>query len=100
MFHVVSIVCQGYRAPSYEELKGPILQSQKVDCNARLEEFKSSREHTRYVVMSNGWTIQKGRTLLNLLVNCPKGTMFIKSIDASTHIKDAQLLCELLDLFI
>lgn len=50
--------------------------------------------------MSDGWTDGKGRTLLNFLVHCPKGTMFMKSVDASAHIKDATLLCGLLDAFI
>jgi hypothetical protein len=47
--------------------------------------------------MSDGWKDGKGRILLNFLVHCPKGTMFIKSIDASVHVKDATLLCELMD---
>jgi hypothetical protein len=50
--------------------------------------------------MSDGWTDGKGRTLLNFLVHCPRGTMFLKSVDASTHVKDATLLCDLLDGFI
>jgi hypothetical protein len=81
-------------------LRGPILQNEKVDCTSRLEELKASWEITGCTVMSDGWTDQKGRTLLNFLVNCPRGTMFIKSVDASAHIKDALLLCELLDGFI
>jgi hypothetical protein len=47
--------------------------------------------------MSYGWTDGKGRSILNILVNCPNGTMFIKSVDASANTKYAQLLCELLD---
>ena len=50
--------------------------------------------------MSDGWTDRKGRSLLNFLVHCPRGTMFIKSMDASTNVKDATLLCELMDAFI
>jgi len=50
--------------------------------------------------MSDGWTDQKGRTLINFLVSCPKGTMFIKSVDASAQFKDARTLCDLLDVFI
>lgn len=30
--------------------------------------------------------------LLNILVNCPKGTRFIKSMDASTYVIDTTLL--------
>jgi len=51
-------------------------------------------------MMLDGWTNPKCRTLLNFLVNCSKGTMFIKYVDASTNIKDTILLCELLDRFI
>ena len=51
-------------------------------------------------MISDGWTNQKGRTLINSLVNCPKETMFMKFVDTSANIKDAQLLCYLLDVFI
>jgi hypothetical protein len=50
--------------------------------------------------MSDGWIDGKGRTLLNFLVHCPKGTMFLKSVDASAHVKNVTLLCDLLDGFI
>lgn len=50
--------------------------------------------------MSDGWTDQKGRTLINFLASCPKGAMFIKYVDASAQIKDARTLCDLLDVFI
>jgi len=43
---------------------------------------------------------QDNKTLLNFLVHCPKGTLFIKSMNASAHIKDASLVCELLDGFV
>jgi hypothetical protein len=62
-------------------------------------ELRASWEIIGCTMMSDGWTHQKGRTLLNILVNCPKGAMFIKFVDASTHIKDALLLCGLLDRF-
>jgi hypothetical protein len=65
-----------------------------------LEELNASWEITGCTVMSDGWTDQKGRTLLNFLVNCPKRSMFVKSVDASAHVKDATLLCDLLDEFI
>ena len=49
--------------------------------------------------MSDGWSDKKGRTLLNFLVHCPRGIMFIKSVDASGQVKAATLLCQLLDEF-
>ena len=47
--------------------------------------------------MSAGWTDQKGHTLINFLVSCLQGTMFLRSRDASDQVKDANLLFRLLD---
>eukprot|EP00253_Pinus_taeda_P010935 PITA_10935 len=92
MFDLVAVVGPGYKAPTFVELRGPLLQDEKADCTARLEEFRASWEHTGCIVMLDGWTDQKGRTLLNFLVSCSKGTMFKKSVDGSAHIKYARLL--------
>jgi hypothetical protein len=100
MCDAIVVVGPGYKIPTFEELRGPILQEEKKDINSRLAEFKQSWEISGCTVMSDGWTDRKGRSLLNFLVHCPRGTMFIKSIDASTHVKDATLLCELMDAFI
>jgi hypothetical protein len=43
-----------------------------------------------------GGQIKRSRTIINFLVACPKGTMFLKSIDASSHVKDANLIYSLL----
>ena len=94
MFEAVAIVGSGYKPPIYEDLRGPILDNEKVDCTHKLQEIQDSWEVTRCTVMSYSWTNGMGRTLLNFLVHCLGGTMFIKFVDASTHVKDAILLCE------
>jgi hypothetical protein len=66
-----------------------IFQNEKIDCTRRLEEPKESWEVTRCTMMSDGRIDHKGRTLLNFLVNCPRGIGFIKFVDGS---KDATLL--------
>jgi hypothetical protein len=99
MFEAASIVGPRYKPPTYDELRGPILQNEKADCTQRLQELRDSWQFTGCTVMSDGWTDGKGRTLLNFLVHCPRGTMFLK-LDASAHVKDAALLCDLLDGFI
>eukprot|EP00253_Pinus_taeda_P030591 PITA_30591 len=96
----IANVGPGYKIPSYHDFRGRILQNEKRDCTQRLEDFRVSWAKTGCTVMSDGWTDQKGRTLLNFLVSCPKGTMFIKFVDASNQIKDARTLCDLLDVFI
>ena len=50
--------------------------------------------------MADGWTEKRGRTLINFLVNCPRGTMFVEAVDASGYSKDGRKLFELLDKFV
>jgi hypothetical protein len=38
-------------------------------------------------MMFDGWMDEKGTTLLNFLVYCPRSVMFIKFVDASMHVK-------------
>ena len=55
-------------------------------------EFKNSWTKTGCTIMSDGWTDSRGRTIRNFLVAFPKGTMFLRSVDASDQVKDAHLL--------
>jgi hypothetical protein len=56
MFEVVAIVGPKYKDPSYNELRGPLLQGEKVNCTNRLGELRESWEITGCTVMSDGWT--------------------------------------------
>ena len=47
--------------------------------------------------MFDGWTDSRGPTILNFVVAYLKGTMFLRSVDASDQVKDAHLLFRLLD---
>ncbi|KAH9293466.1 hypothetical protein KI387_041331, partial [Taxus chinensis] len=62
-----------------------------------LKSCKLSWAKTGCTIMSDGWSDGKNRTIINFLASCPQGTMFLKSVDASDRVKDANLLFELLD---
>ena len=47
--------------------------------------------------MTNGWTDRRRRTILNFLVNSPRGTVFLKSIDASDICKTADKIYKIMD---
>ncbi|KAI3860006.1 hypothetical protein MKW92_050841 [Papaver armeniacum] len=47
--------------------------------------------------MSDGWTDGKGRHLINFVVNCPKGSVFLKSVDASSRTNDRFYIAELVN---
>ncbi|GKV21499.1 hypothetical protein SLEP1_g31476 [Rubroshorea leprosula] len=93
--------------------KGPmdLFMYQKPKVVLEKRKLKNDKEHTeklleyhksqwiRYEVtrMSDSWTDRKQRSIINFLVNSPVGTMFIKSIDASSFVKIGEKLFELID---
>ena len=50
--------------------------------------------------MSDGWTDRKHRSICNFLVNSPKGTIFLASIDTSDIIKTKDKVFSMLDEYI
>ncbi|KAL0916082.1 hypothetical protein M5K25_013564 [Dendrobium thyrsiflorum] len=44
---------------------------------------------------SDGWMSRNGKSLINFLVNCPRGSAFVESIDASSFSKNAIKMFEL-----
>ncbi|GJW83476.1 hypothetical protein Tco_0156621 [Tanacetum coccineum] len=51
----------------------------------------------KFMIYVEKYGMRKGRCLINFLVNCPTGTIFLKSIDASEHVKDAQLIVKMIN---
>ncbi|CAI8594946.1 unnamed protein product [Vicia faba] len=88
------------KPPSYHELRVPILQKELEYTKDLLKNQEVQRNRYGCSIMSDGWTDRKGRTLINFLVNCPAGTMFVRSVDASDYAKTGEKLAELLDTFI
>ena len=97
MIDAVAIVSPGFKAPTSECLRTDLLLETVDDVNLSLAEFRSSWAETGCTIMSDEWTDQRNRTLINFLVSCPKGTMFLKSMDASDKVKSAQLICEMME---
>lgn len=50
--------------------------------------------------MSDCWTDRKQRSIINLMVNCTKGTIFVESIDASSIVKTGERIYQMLDSFV
>ena len=52
---------------------------------------------TGCTIMADGWIDTRHRTLIDFLVYCPKGIIFICSVDAFDLVKDAIILSNLFD---
>ncbi|XP_027915185.1 uncharacterized protein LOC114174548 [Vigna unguiculata] len=88
---------KGLKPPTYHEVRVSYLKKAVDNIQASLEKYKVEWEKWGCTLMCDGWTDGKGRSLTNLLVNSPSGTVFLKSIDTSNVIKDAKQMFELLD---
>ncbi|XP_058105664.1 uncharacterized protein LOC131249115 [Magnolia sinica] len=81
--------------PSYHELRGWILQEEVEETREHVKAVKRSWERTGCSILLDGWTDEKGRSLINFLADCPKGVVFLRSVDASDSIGDVEALFSL-----
>ncbi|KAK3145632.1 hypothetical protein QOZ80_3BG0255380 [Eleusine coracana subsp. coracana] len=83
-------------ALSYSDFRGHILKRSLDDVMSQLEFYKETWTRTGCSVLADEWITDKGRTLINFSVHCPAGTMFLKSVDATSIIASSDTLYELL----
>ncbi|XP_010244177.1 PREDICTED: uncharacterized protein LOC104588069 [Nelumbo nucifera] len=88
---------KGMKLPDMHELSTWILKEEVETVNNMLVESKKTWDQYGCSIILDGWKDTLGQSLINILVNCPKGTWFLKSVDASESVEDANLLCKLLD---
>ncbi|XP_068503640.1 uncharacterized protein [Phaseolus vulgaris] len=87
----------GIKPPSYHEIRVKYLKQQVEKTNQILEEHRLCWKKYGCTIMTDGWTDRKRRTILNFLVNSPKGIVFLKSIDASDISKTADKIFKMMD---
>jgi hypothetical protein len=97
MWDSVIAAGKGFKGLSMYDLRDSLLQKEIFSIEEYLKDFKDSSTRTGCSIMSDGCTDGKNRKIINFLVSCPQGTMFLKSVDASDKVKDAKLLFDLLD---
>ena len=98
MLESVSSFEKGLKPPSYHEVRVTYLKKEIEIINRdMLESYKIEWKKTGCTLMSDGWTDGKDQSITNFLVNSPRGTVFLKSIDTSGISKNADNLFELLD---
>ncbi|XP_059063173.1 uncharacterized protein LOC131856039 [Cryptomeria japonica] len=90
----MTVAGKGYKAPSHkwELLTNAIARAKEVVENQK-------NEWTKYgcTILSDGWTNGKNRTIINFLVACKDNVVFLKSVDASSKVKNAETLAGMLE---
>ncbi|KAJ8639871.1 hypothetical protein MRB53_016565 [Persea americana] len=97
MCDAITSIGPGFKMPSYHDLRTRILKNTVEEVNGFMDHYKSFWNKTGCSIMADGWTDGKQRTLINFLVYCPKGVIFLKSIDASGIRKNADALFSMFD---
>ncbi|CAN1790177.1 hypothetical protein LINPERHAP1_LOCUS18730 [Linum perenne] len=87
----------GFKPPSYHEIRETLLKEELEEVEEKLYIFKNEWTKVGCSIMSDGWTNRKRRPICNFLVNSPKGTVFIESLDTSHYSKNTQKVFEMLD---
>ncbi|XP_057434397.1 uncharacterized protein LOC130727307, partial [Lotus japonicus] len=88
----------GFKPPSFHDLRGKLLKKKVEMTHKVLDEHKASWRKTGCTITTDGWTDRRRRmTILNFFVNSPKGTVFLKSIDASSICKTSEKIFQIVD---
>lgn len=90
----------GMKPPSYHEARVTCLKKELAHTNDAMNDHRADWVKFGCSIMCDGWSDGKGRSLINFLVNSPRGSMFIESVDASSYSKDGQKLFDLLDKYV
>ncbi|XP_029153419.1 uncharacterized protein [Arachis hypogaea] len=96
-FEMVGRYGIGYKPLSYHELRETQLKKAVNNVDEMLTEFKAEWKRTGCSIMSDGWTDKKRRSICNFLVNSPKRTVFLYSLDTSDISKITDKVVKMLE---
>ena len=88
---------KGLKLPTYHGTRVTFLKKEVENMHFTLDKYKNEWKKIGCTLMLDGWTDNRERSITNFLVNSPKGTVFLKSIDTSDISKNAKNLFLLID---
>jgi Protein of unknown function (DUF 659) len=68
MLDVAASFGLGYRGPNFHEMHGYLLEKNVEEAKNFVEGFRNVWKETVCTIMTDGWTDQKRKTLINFLV--------------------------------
>lgn len=83
--------------PSREQLRERLLRDEVKEMESYVKEVKSSWTNRGCSIILDVWTDRDGRKLINLVVEYPKGPIYLRSLDVSAALESADSLQTLLD---
>jgi hypothetical protein len=83
--------------PSNRAISGRYLHDEISTIKSYLNECKASWAVTGCSVLADSWKDTRDRTIINILVSCPRGMYFVRSVDVTDYVEDPVYLFNLLD---
>uniref|UniRef100_A0A1S3XAD1 DUF659 domain-containing protein n=1 Tax=Nicotiana tabacum TaxID=4097 RepID=A0A1S3XAD1_TOBAC len=85
----------GMKLPSYHEVRVTHLKKEVKKIDKIIEEHKVEWNKFGCSIMMDKWTVRNGKMIINVLVNSPKGSVFLESYDASNSSTDGSKMYSL-----
>ncbi|XP_026457229.1 uncharacterized protein LOC113357953 [Papaver somniferum] len=95
MIYAIGEYGKAMPASSYHQIRTNLFKDQLAETKKFVDTFRIHWKRYGCSIMSDGWTDGKKRHLINFLVNYLKGSVFLKSVDASNRTNDADFIGEL-----
>eukprot|EP01018_Ginkgo_biloba_P006658 Gb_37096 [translate_table: standard] len=89
------MVPRGIRLPHLKRC-GPHCSQRKNLLWSRVEPIRASWRTTSVSIVSDGWTDVRNMPLINVIVVCPKGSMFLNVVDCNGELKNATFIANIL----
>ncbi|KAK1574958.1 hypothetical protein Q3G72_001354 [Acer saccharum] len=89
----------GIKPPSFHEVRVPLFEKEVENTSSTMKDHVETWAKHGCSILSNDWKDKREKILINFLVNCPKGSMFIESVDASSYAKTGESMFKLLSKF-
>eukprot|EP01018_Ginkgo_biloba_P039022 Gb_40496 [translate_table: standard] len=87
---------KGYKTPSFEKVRTTLLIKEKSLVEQSIEPIRASWQTTGVSIVSDGWTNARTRPLINVIVVCPKGSMFLNAVNCNGELKDTTFIVNIL----
>nr|XP_028956498.1 uncharacterized protein LOC103441098 [Malus domestica] len=87
----------GYLPPSQYELKEPLLKEEVERVRKSLKKHEEEWALNGCSIMTDAWSDQKRRSIMNLCVNCKEGTIFLSSKECSSEAHTGEYIFEYVD---
>eukprot|EP01018_Ginkgo_biloba_P032083 Gb_01473 [translate_table: standard] len=87
---------KGYKTPSFEKVWTTLLTKEISLVEQSIEPIRASWQTTGVSIVYDKWTDARNRPLINVIVVCPKGSMFLNAMDCNGELKDATFIANIL----